>query len=73
MEDGIRVAPGSFMLVVGFATAINTYLLYRKRQRGELASYDGQESPVTAFQVSLSAAFSVVCFATLAYQWLTRR
>jgi hypothetical protein len=46
--------------------AVNTYRLHSARKRGRKASYDGDEHPVTRFDVALSA---IMCAAFL-IAWL---
>ncbi len=73
MDFARQLEPRSLLLMIGLVMAFNTYRLYGKRRRGELVSYDGQESPVTAFDVWLSAALGVIFVALLAYQWSGRK
>jgi hypothetical protein len=57
--------------VLAVIMTVNTYRLHRKRQRGENASYDGQESRVTAFDVALSAILGVAAIGAFVYRWAT--
>jgi hypothetical protein len=57
-------------LVILVAMSVNTYRLYRKRQRRAPGSYDGQESRVTSFDVWFSAAFSLALLGVCSYEWL---
>ena len=55
------------LLIVIAVVASNTWRLHGKRQRGEAASYDGDEQLVTETDVLLSGAFCVLLVGAYIY------
>lgn len=55
------------LLIIALVLAVNAWRLQGKHKRGESASYDGDEQPVTETDVLMARAITVVVAAAYVY------